>query len=72
MGKSKHGYPNLKASLKATGRTQAELAELVGIRQPYLSKILNGRQQPALRVATRIAAIADIPIESLLLSRKAA
>jgi transcriptional regulator with XRE-family HTH domain len=58
-------YPNLLAFLEATGTTQVELAQLLRRSQGYISRLVNGIQQPSLDEALRIAKITGIPVESL-------
>lgn len=59
-------YPNLREFLKQTGRTQEEFASRLGISQPQLSKIVNGKQRPKLELALEIAGITGVPLESLV------
>jgi transcriptional regulator with XRE-family HTH domain len=62
----KRHYPNLAAYLDENGITQAEFAARMGIGQAAVSRILNGSRRPSLPLALRIAAEANIPIESLM------
>ena len=41
--------------------TVSAVAAAVGISQPYMSDILNGRRQPSIRVAKKIAAYFEMP-----------
>jgi transcriptional regulator with XRE-family HTH domain len=50
-------YPNLKLQLYRSGIRQNRLAQLVGIHETLLSKIVNGFRQPDPDVRARIAAI---------------
>jgi transcriptional regulator with XRE-family HTH domain len=59
-------YPNITAYLRATGMTQAELAQRLGRSQPFVSKLINGLTQPTLHEALRIATICRIPVETLV------
>lgn len=68
----KRRYPNLKAFLADTGRTQSEFADRLGITQHYLSKIVNGRQRPSLPLALKIAAAAQVPVASLMPAKRSA
>ena len=63
---SNRTYPSIAAYLDATGSTQVELAERLGISQAYLSKIARGLQQPSLDEALRISRILRVPVESLV------
>jgi transcriptional regulator with XRE-family HTH domain len=59
-------YPNLTAYLESTGLTQAELATKLQRSQAYISKLVNGLQQPSLDEALRIARVCRVPVESLV------
>ena len=50
-------YPNLKLQLWRSGIRQNRLAQLVGIHETLLSKIVNGFRQPDADVRARIAAV---------------
>jgi len=49
-------YPNLKMQLWRAGIRQNRLAQLVGIHETLLSKIINGFRPPDAEVRSRIAA----------------
>jgi transcriptional regulator with XRE-family HTH domain len=48
-------YPNLKLQLWKSGMRQNRLAQLVGIHETLLSKIVNGFRVPDSEVRSRIA-----------------
>lgn len=48
-------YPNLKLQLWKSGLRQNRLAQLVGIDETLLSRIVNGFREPAPQVRKRIA-----------------
>ena len=50
-------YPNLKLQLWRSGIRQNRLAQLIGIHETLLSKIVNGFRQPDADVKARIAAV---------------
>jgi transcriptional regulator with XRE-family HTH domain len=50
-------YPNLKLQLWRSGIRQNRLAQLIGIHETLLSKIVNGFRQPDAEVRARIAAV---------------
>jgi transcriptional regulator with XRE-family HTH domain len=50
-------YPNLKLQLWQSGMRQNRLAQLIGIDESLLSKIVNGFREPAPPVRARIATI---------------
>ncbi|MCL5266111.1 MAG: helix-turn-helix transcriptional regulator [Chloroflexi bacterium] len=47
--------------------TQGELAKMLGIAQPVLSRIERGRGNPSLELAARIARVLDKRIEDIFL-----
>jgi transcriptional regulator with XRE-family HTH domain len=59
-------YPNIAAYLHATGQTQAELAEALGLAQGHMSRIIRRLQQPSLDLALRIARHTRVPVDSLV------
>ena len=54
-------YPNLKLQLWRSGIRQNRLAQLIGIHETLLSKIVNGFRQPDAKVKARIAAVQQLP-----------
>ena len=50
-------YPNLKLQLWKCGIRQNRLAQLIGIHETLLSKIVNGFREPDPEVRARIAAV---------------
>jgi transcriptional regulator with XRE-family HTH domain len=50
-------YPNLKLQLWRSGMRQNRLAQMVGIHESLLSKIVNGFRDPGAEMRTRIAAV---------------
>jgi transcriptional regulator with XRE-family HTH domain len=50
-------YPNLKLQLWRSGIRQNRLAQLIGIHETLLSKIVNGFRQPDAEVRARIASV---------------
>jgi transcriptional regulator with XRE-family HTH domain len=57
-------YPNLRAYMKMTGDTQDAIADALGISQAHISRILAGKTVPRAALAVRLAAYADIPVDS--------
>lgn len=49
------------------GLTQAQLAELVGTRQPSIARLENGSSTPSLSFLSRIAAVLNAKIELKLI-----
>ena len=56
----------LAGFLERSRLSQAMLARLVGISQPYLSELVRGRKCPSLRVAVRLEKVTKIPMEAFL------
>lgn len=59
-------YDSLSEFLERTGTRLEDFAAKIGVGAPYISLLANGRRTPSLPLAVRIAAAANIPIESLL------
>jgi transcriptional regulator with XRE-family HTH domain len=59
-------YKSLADFLDQTNTTQADFAARVGVQQSLISRLVNGQRTPSLALAVRIAAKANIPIDSLL------
>lgn len=58
-------YKDIADYLEATGQTQVELAERLGISQPFLSQIVNGQRSPSLELAALIEDVTGVPMRSL-------
>jgi transcriptional regulator with XRE-family HTH domain len=58
-------YPNLKAFFRLTGTRQIDFARQLGVTQPTISRYVN-KGCADLNLSMRIAALANIPISSLL------
>ena len=61
-------YPNLKLQLWKSGMRQNRLAQLVGIHETLLSKIVNGFRVPDSEVRSRIALVLGSDAEWLFAS----
>jgi transcriptional regulator with XRE-family HTH domain len=57
--------PQLRKWMDDRGLTQHELAEMLGITQPQVSKYLSGRRSPSLETIVVLANITGIDIEKL-------
>ena len=55
----------LRARRKASGRTQADLAEAAGVHAVTVSLIERGKRQPSLGVAFRLSAALGLPDDGL-------
>lgn len=63
-------YKSLSEFLDQTGTRLEDFAARIGVGAPYISLLANGRRTPSLPLALRIAAAAQVPIESLLPTRR--
>lgn len=59
-------YRNLEAYLYNTRTKQKDFAKRAGISEQHLSAILAGVRRPSLPIAVKLAALANIPVESFL------
>ena len=50
-------YPNLKLQLWKSGIRQNRLAQMLGMDETALSKIVNGYREPSVEMRTRIASM---------------
>lgn len=57
---------NFKIFLEKKGLTQAQLAEAVGVSQPFMSNFVKGYKMPSVSVMKRIADYLGITIDELL------
>lgn len=57
---------NLKEILDESGMTQAELADELGVTQAAVSKYLNGKIMPSVKVLANIAHIFEVDIYDIL------
>lgn len=60
----------IKEVLKSKGLTALSLAEMVGITQPNISNIINGKTNPSLETLEKIATALDVPISNLFESER--
>lgn len=56
----------LSQELKKRGWSGQEFARQVGLTQPYVSRILTGRQPPSANFCNRVAIALDVPPETVL------
>ena len=54
----------LRGYLRDSKRTQADLADAVGVSEPMMSLIVKGWRTPSLDVALRLSNETGIPVES--------
>jgi transcriptional regulator with XRE-family HTH domain len=55
--KRRNLYPNLKLTIYSSGLKQNRIAELAGIDQAHLSRIINGVREPGEQTRTQLANI---------------
>jgi|GraSoiStandDraft_29_1057270.scaffolds.fasta_scaffold3024075_2 transcriptional regulator with XRE-family HTH domain len=58
-------YPNLKLQLWKTGIRQNRLAQMIGVDETILSKIVNGFREPTPQLRERIAALLHSDVDWL-------
>jgi len=64
-------FSELRAWMDRTNTTQATLAQFLGIREPQMSRMLNGTRALGSDYATRLSDLTGIPVEKLLTDRSA-
>lgn len=63
-------FLRIKEVSKSQGVTITKLAELVGITQPNMSNIANGKTSPSLELLERIAAALEVDVTELFAAPK--
>jgi len=58
-------HNNIAKLRKQNKLSQEELADLLGITRPYLSKIENGKVNPGGDIVVKIASIFEKPVEEI-------
>lgn len=58
---------NLKEAMRQGGWTQQQLAEVIGIKPPRISELLNGKTNPTLETMEKFATALNIPVYQLLM-----
>ncbi|MBP7568766.1 MAG: helix-turn-helix transcriptional regulator [Acidobacteria bacterium] len=74
MSKKAHPKPTYATVLEyldATGRSQADLADAVGVSNAHMSLIIRGLRQPSLDVALRLREETGVAIETFARQQKA-
>ena len=61
-----HKSQTLREYLKRSGRTEKQLARVLGVSQPYVNMLKNGHRRPKPEMAERIEAVTGVPILNLL------
>lgn len=59
-------FHSLKAAIEAKGLTQRQAAVVLGMTEPYVSKIVNRKERPSLARAVRISQLFNVNVASLL------
>ncbi|MEO3856098.1 helix-turn-helix transcriptional regulator [Acrocarpospora sp. B8E8] len=68
LGTGPQNGPALKAIRKTAGRTQEDIAEVVGIDQSYLSLLESEARSASDAVVDALANALDVPVDALLRS----
>ena len=58
-------YPSIRAYLNATGQTQAQFAQELGITPAHLSNILSKSRNCSVPLLLKMSQIANVPIEAI-------
>jgi transcriptional regulator with XRE-family HTH domain len=63
-------YKTIEEYLERSGKTEKELAQLLGISQPYVNQLKRGERRPTPELAAKIEAVTGIPFRALLFGAK--
>ncbi len=61
MNTTPHAGFYVKAWLRENGRSQAELAAAMNVKEPFVSKIVNGHAHVSPKVALKLEAVTHVP-----------
>lgn len=64
-------FPELRAWMERTHTTQGDLARILGIREPQMSRMLTGKRNMRSDYSTKLSDLTGIPVEKLLTDRSA-
>jgi transcriptional regulator with XRE-family HTH domain len=67
--KTRRTYPDLRTYFAESGDTQTAFGERLKRPQSWVSRVVNGVQEPSLDEALTISRLAGVPIESLIVRR---
>lgn len=59
---------NLRTALEARDLSQNDLAQIAGLKGPYVNRVLQGKTVPSLQQCGRLAKAAGFPLIALLAS----
>jgi transcriptional regulator with XRE-family HTH domain len=65
-------YQSIQEYLEQTGKTEKELADLIGVSQAFVNMMKRGEKRPSPELAQKIEAATGIPFKKLLLNDSAA
>jgi transcriptional regulator with XRE-family HTH domain len=60
-------YKNICDYLNRSGKTEKDLAEILGISIPYMNLLKHGKRRPSPELALKIERITRIPLRKLLI-----
>ena len=66
MSAAQNFVANLSALLATKGLSQRELARIMGIKHPYISRVLSGQSTPTLEFVDKVAIAVGVDGESLI------
>ena len=58
---------NIYKAIRKRNMTQADLAEMVGVKREYMNRIINRRVTPTVPLGMRIAHALGLPMEDLFI-----
>lgn len=61
---------NIRAEMRLRGLSQVQLAEKAGLKQPSVSRFLNGDSDILVGTGARIAEALGLPLSALLMARR--
>ncbi len=61
-------YTTFKEYMQQTGKSDRQVARLIGVSQSHINMIKNGYRRPSPEVARKMEALSGIPFRDLLLS----
>lgn len=64
-------FPELRAWMERTNTTQGDLARILGIKEPQMSRMLSGQRGMSPDYSVKLASLTGIPVEKLLGDRAA-
>lgn len=64
--RTRRTYPDLRTYFSESGESQMAFAERISRSQSWVSRVVNGRQEPSIAEALEISRLTGVPLESLV------